>query len=335
MSIVSTRQEIADPIPVPQEPARPASHPSISIVVPVVERSRDVKEVYRAYSSILVQLSQTFEFIFVVDGGDSAVVNSLKNLQSENRISKVIALPYCFGESTALAVGFEHASGEIIITLPAYFQTVPEGIEKILHQLNQGYDLVVTRRWPRLDTWLNRIQTRGFHALAHRLTGIALHDLGCGLRGMKRQVAQEVSIYGDLHRFLPLLAHQKGFRLIEIDIPQHPADGNQRIYRPGVYLRRILDLLTVVFLFKFTKKPLRFFGLIGSGLFASGFIVSSLLALEKLLGVTALADRPLLILGVLLMVLGVQVGSIGLLGEIIIFTHARKVKDYTIRRFLR
>ena len=325
---------MADSAQMPQESLRPPN-PYISIVVPVVERSQNVEAVYHAYSNILAQLSSTFEFIFVVDGGDSTVVQTLEKLQSEKNSTRIITLPYSFGESTALAVGFEQAAGEIIVTLPAYFQTAPEGIEKVLNLLNEGYDLVITRRWPRIDTWFNRIQTRAFHTLANLLTGIVLNDRGSGLRGMKRQVAQEVPIYGDLHRFFPLLAHQKGFRLVEVDVPQHPADGNQRIYRPGVYLRRILDLLTVVFLFKFIKKPLRFFGLIGSGLFASGFVVSSLLALERILGVTVLADRPLLVLGVLLMVLGVQVGSIGLLGEIIIFTHARKLKDYTIRKILR
>ena len=331
MSIV---QCISEPTDVLQE-SRIQPNPSVSVVVPVVERSQHVEEVYQAYSTILASLSSRFEFIFVIDGGDSTIVDSLEKLQSEHTHITIIPLPYNFGESTALTVGFEQASGEIVLTLPAYFQTIPEGIEKVLAQLHEGYDLIVTRRWPRIDTWLNRLQTRMFHTLANRLTGLELNDLGSGLRGMKRQVAKEVSLYGDLHRFLPLLAHQKGFRLAEVDIPQHPADGSQRLYRPGVYLRRILDLLTVVFLFKFTKKPLRFFGLIGSGLFASGFFVSSLLALEKIFGVTALADRPLLVLGVLLMVLGVQVGSIGLLGEIIIFTHARKLKDYSIRKFLR
>ena len=333
MSIVLDRQAHTDMKAMAQDFV--SSNPSISVVMPIVERSQDVEAVYQAYSTILAPLSSTFEFIFVIDGGDSTIVDALKKVQRDQIHIKIIPLPYSFGESTALTVGFEQASGELVITLPAYFQTVPEGIEKVLRKLEEGYDLVVTRRWPRIDTWLNRLQTRTFHSLANRLTGFELNDLGSGLRGMKRQVAKEISIYGDLHRFLPLLAHQKGFRLTEIDIPQHTADGSQRLYRPGVYLRRILDLLTVVFLFKFTKKPLRFFGLIGSGLFASGFFVSSLLAIEKMFAVTALADRPLLILGVLLMVLGVQVGSIGLLGEIIIFTHARKLKDYSIRKFLK
>jgi len=333
MAVASMRISSTDTELMTHDPSQ--QQPSISIVVPVVERSHDVEAVYLAYSSILSQLHLTFEFIFVIDGGEPGVIQALEKIQSEQSLLKIIPLPYYFGESMALTVGFEQATGETIVTLPAYFQTVPEGLENVLKLVDEGYDLVVTRRWPRIDTWLNRLQTRTFHTLANRLTGLALNDLGSGLRAMKKQVAQEVSLYGDLHRFLPLLAHQKGFRLIEVDIPQHPTQSQSRLYRPGVYLRRILDLLTVVFLFKFTKKPLRFFGLIGSGLFATGFCVSGLLALERLLGVTSLSDRPLLILGVLLMVLGVQVGSIGLLGEIIIFTHARKLKEYTIRRFLR
>jgi len=152
---------------------------------------------------------------------------------------------------------------------------------------------------------------------------------------MKRRVTRELPLYGDLHRFIPLLAYQKGFRIIEVDVPQHPADSKLRMYRPGIYLRRLLDIFTVVFLFKFTKKPLRFFGLIGAGLFGVGFFISLVLALQRLLGPVSLGDKPLLILGVLLMVLGVQTGSIGLLGEIIIFTHAKKMKDYAVEKFLK
>ena len=195
--------------------------------------------------------------------------------------------------------------------------------------------MVVARRWPRIDPWINQVQNYGFHLITRGLTGVQLHDLGCGLKGLRRRVVRGIHLYGDLHRFLPLLAYQRGFRVAEVSVPQHPQDGRMRVYRLGTYLRRLLDILTLVFLLKFTKKPLRFFGLIGAGLFGAGFFVSLVLAIQKSFGLTALADRPLLILGVLLMVLGFQTGSIGLLGEIIIFTHARKMKDYAIDRFLK
>jgi hypothetical protein len=151
---------------------------------------------------------------------------------------------------------------------------------------------------------------------------------------MRRSVAEQIHLYGDLHRFLPLLAEQQGFRIAEIPVRQSPLDAKRRLYRPGLYLRRLLDILTLFFLFKFTKKPLRFFGLVGSGIFGCGAIITGYLGLYRILGFGPLADRPLLILGTLLMVLGVQVLSVGLLGEIIIFTHAGDDQEYKVREVL-
>ena len=195
-------------------------------------------------------------------------------------------------------------------------------------------DLVISWRYPRIDSWFNRVQARVFHWTIRMLTGTGYHDVSCGLRAMKRQVAEEIQLYGDLHRFIPLLAYQRGFKVKEITVRQSPLDSMRRIYRPGVYLRRLLDILTLFFLFKFTQKPLRFFGLVGSSLFGAGVLTTAYLGLYRLLGFGAISGRPLLILGVLLMVLGVQLFSIGLLGEIIIFTHARDVKEYQIKEIL-
>jgi len=184
---------------------------------------------------------------------------------------------------------------------------------------------------------LNRLgATQNFRTftVTRMLTGIRYHDISCGLRAMKRKVAEEIQLYGDLHRFFPLLAYQRGFRVAEIPVQQSRHDARRRMYSPGVYLRRLLDLLTLFFLYKFTKKPLRFFGLIGSAISGAGVMITGYLVLFKLLGLTGLADRPLLIFGVLLLVLGIQLFSIGLLGEIIIFTHARAVKDYQIEELL-
>lgn len=308
---------------------------AVSVIVPVAERYEDLVEIYQVHAEILKRIGRSFEFLFVLDGGFEEAARKLEPLQASGEPIRVVILPRRFGEATALMVGFDQARSEILITLSSYLQVMPEGIERVLKMIEEGCDLAVARRFPRIDTWMNRIQTRGFHFLTRRLTGVDLHDMSCGLKGMRRRVARELHLYGDLHRFLPLLAYQRGFHVAEVAIPQHPADGRMRIYRPGVYLRRLLDILTLVFLFKFTKKPLRFFGLIGVGLFGAGFFISAVLAVQKMLGLTALADRPLLIFGVLLMVLGVQTGSIGLLGEIIIFTHARKVKEYTIDKVLK
>ena len=269
------------------------------------------------------------------DEGFAEAARKLDPLVAAGEPINVVALHRNYGEATALMIGFEHGRGELLMTVPAYFQTVPEGILKVMSVLEAGNDVVVARRWPRIDPWVNRMQNRGFHLITRWLTGVALHDLGCGVRVLRRKVFREINLYGDLHRFLPFLAYQRGFRMAEVDVPQHPLDGRLRVYRPGVYLRRLLDILTLVFLFKFTKKPLRFFGLIGTGLFGVGLVICLVLTVQKILGLAALADRPLLILGVLLMVLGFQTGSIGLLGEMIIFTHAKRLKDYTIEKILR
>jgi hypothetical protein len=151
---------------------------------------------------------------------------------------------------------------------------------------------------------------------------------------MSREVAGELNLYGDLHRFIPVIAYKQGFKIAEIPIRQHPMNRAVRIQKPGVYLRRFLDILIVFFLTKFTKKPLRFFGLIGSTLFISGSLITLYLGLYRLFGFGGIAERPMLLLGVLLIVLGVQLLSIGLIGEIVIFTHAREMKDYRVEEIL-
>jgi hypothetical protein len=151
---------------------------------------------------------------------------------------------------------------------------------------------------------------------------------------MKRIVAEEVHLYGDLHRFLPLLAYQRGFKISEVPVQQSHHDFKRRVRRPGIYLRRLLDLLTLFFLLKFTKKPLRFFGLVGSLLSGLGGLILAYLGIYRLLELGPIAGRPLLVLGVLLIVMGLQLFSVGLLGEIIVFTHARELKDYQIEEIL-
>lgn len=308
---------------------------AVSVVVPVTERCDALDEIYHGHADILRTLVPSFEFIFVLDEGFEEAAQPLHALIDKGEPIRIISLQRHFGEATVLMVGFQEVRADIIVTVPAYFQTLPEGLHTVMSALNEGNDLVVTRRYPRQDPWINRLQNRVFHGVIRFLTGVKFHDMSCSLRGIRRQVVREVNLYGDLHRFFPLLAYQRGFRVVERDVAQHPADCHIRTYRPGVYLRRILDIITVVFLFKFTQKPLRFFGLVGAGLFAGGFILSGFLAVQKLLGLTGLADRPLLVLGVLLMVLGVQTASVGLLGEMIVFTHARKVKDYAVKKLLK
>ncbi len=307
----------------------------LSVVVPISERHDDLRKLYRQYSEQISENGYSYEFIFVLDGEDRQVLQTLKELRQESAAVKIVLLNHRVGEATALSVGLEKARGSIILTLPSYFQVDPTEIGHILKTLvDSDSDLVIGWRYPRIDSVFNRLQSRVFHGFTRALTGMSYHDVSCGVRVMNRKVAEEIQLYGDLHRFFPLLAHQRGFKVVEIPVRQSRLDVKRRLYGPGVYLRRLLDLLTLFFLYKFTKKPLRFFGLIGSVISFTGAIITAYMGLYRLLGFGGIADRPLLILGVLLLVLGVQLLSIGLLGEIIIFTHARDLKDYQVSEVL-
>lgn len=306
----------------------------ISIIVPVVERYDDLRKLYTEYSTAFDKLDKSYEFIFVVDGQFGKAFEDLKKLKTETSSIKIIKLIKDYGESVAISIGVEKAQGDFIFTLASYFQVESEAISAIWDELNNGYDLVLARRFPRIDSRFNRFQAYIFHWLIWKMTSTHFHDISCGLKGMKRKVLEEISLYGDLHRFFPILADKYGFKIKEIKVKQRKEDTTLRLLGLGAYPRRLLDILTIFFITKFTMKPLRFFGLIGMALFGVGGIISGYLALYRLLGFGGVADRPLLLLGVILMVLGVQTLSIGLLGEIIIFTHAREIKEYNIEEYL-
>ena len=308
----------------------------VSIVVPVVERPGDLKQLYREFSSELARLGKTCELLFVVDERQRAVVPALRELQREEPGEIVIVLMGgAFGESAALTLGFERARGATIVTLASYFQVDPRGIGAAFAELDAGADMVAGRRHPRIDAGWNRLQSRLFHAIVRLLTKTRFHDISCGFRVMRAAVARELNVYGGLHRFIPVLALNRGFSVREVPLAQRDEDRRPRYYRTGVYLGRLLDILTIFFLMKFTRRPLRFFGLLGVGLFTAGFALDLVIAIQKIFFHQGLSDRALLLLGLLLMVLGVQTLSLGLLGEIIIFTHAREVRDYQVAEVIR
>jgi len=301
----------------------------ISVIIPVSERYDSVRDLYHDYKSAMEVSGRCFEFTYVLDGDFPEVFAQLRSLQDEGEIIKLVKLSKWFGEATALTAGFEHSSADIILTLPAYYQIEPSGISDVLAGMSSN-DMVIARRWPRVDSKLNQLQSRIFHGLLNFITETSYRDLGCGVRAFRRQVIDEIPVYGDQHRFLPVLAFRQGFHVKELDVQQSSKDPHRRVYRTGVYLRRVLDILTVFFLAKFTKKPLRFFGLLGSGLFAIGGMLTAFLVFQRIFMGVALADRPILLLSSILIVLGVQLFAMGLIGELIIFTHAKDIREYTV-----
>ncbi|NOY63082.1 MAG: glycosyltransferase [Gammaproteobacteria bacterium] len=311
-----------------------SSHIDLSIIIPVTERSADdVKALYFEYKKNVENSGKSYEFIYVLDGPLPSVLEQLQALRESGEQIKIIKLAKWFGEATALSVGFENSSGETIVTLPAYQQIDAKDIPRLINAL-EDKDMVVARRWPRIDSAFNKLQSKVFNSLLRQISDLDANDVGCGARVFRRRVIDEVHIYGDQHRFLAMLAHRSGFKVIQIDVAQSQQDTHQRIYPAGTYLRRLLDFLTIFFLIKFTKKPLRFFGLLGSGIFTVGFLSTLYLIATRVLGDATLADRPALMISVLFIVLGIQVLAIGLVGEIVIFTHAKEIKEYTVEEII-
>jgi glycosyltransferase involved in cell wall biosynthesis len=304
----------------------------LSVIVPIGPRHADLAALHAEYLRGVRAAGLRFEFIYVLDGEFADVGMEFAALNQDERLC-VVRLSRAFGESTALMVGFEHASGDTILTLPAYHQIDADEIPKLIAALESA-DIVVSQRWPRAGGVLETFRRRAFHGLVNWMTRLQLSDLGCSARAMKRQVLEEVALYGDQHRLLPALADRQGFRVREIRVRQSQLDRYEGHYRTREYAHRILDLFAVFFLVRFTKKPLRFFGMVGAVTLCIGSFLVLYLVIDRLVFDHDLADRPALLLSSLLVVLGLQLFALGLLGELIIFTHARDLKDYQVDRVI-
>lgn len=299
------------------------------MIVPIGVRHADVAALYQDYQLALKELGRPYEFIFVLDGKYPDVFASLEELQRRGEPIVIVSLTRAFGESTALTAGFERARGSIVVTLPGYYQILSSEIPKLVDALAAA-DVAIGLRWPRTGGRLEALRRAGFHRTLQWVTGQKFNDLGCSARALKRCVIEEIFLYGDQHRFLAVLAQRQGFSVVEVTVKQSPQDRFEGHYRLREYAHRALDILTVLFLVRFTKKPLRFFGMIGFLLAGVGALLLLYLIVARLGFGHPLAERPALLLTSLLVVLGLQLFAIGLLGELIIFTHGRDVKDYKV-----
>jgi len=309
------------------------SHDLLSAVIPVSNGADDLSDLFESYHKALSQTGRDLEYLFVFDGPRPQAREQLEGLQAAGYPVRIFEFAKSFGEAAALTVGFEHARGDVLLTLPSRFQVESSSLPGLVDAL-EGCDMVVTRRWPRTDSRFSRIKTLIFNRLVGLRNGNRFHDLGCGARILRKAVAEEVPLYGDQDPFLPLLARSRGFMVKEIDLPQSRQAPYRRPHGLGVYMRRLLDVFTVFFLTKFTRKPLRFFGLIGAGIALIGLVSLVYVVIERLFFGEALADRPALLLSSLMFVLGVQVMGLGLIGELVIFAHARDLKGYHVREIV-
>ena len=304
----------------------------VSIVVPVTDQQNDYEELIEAYTSEMARTDRKHEFIFVLDGVAGKTKEALLQKKESGTPMTVISLARPFGVSVALTAGVELAQGAYVITSPSYLQIDPAELRRLMETLDNGADFVTPWRYPRVDPWLNRLQSRLFNVVIRMIIRMPFHDLNCNFRAMRKEVLEEISIYGDLYRFLPVMADRHGFKVEEVKVRHLREEGPSGYFGLGVYVRRFLDILGVTFLTQFTLKPLRFFGIIGALVALAGLVLCLYLTFGWYNSQEALANRPILILGVALIVLGVHFIGVGLLGEIIIFTQARNIKEYKVER---
>ncbi|MBD3276102.1 MAG: glycosyltransferase [Candidatus Marinimicrobia bacterium] len=306
---------------------------SVVIAIRDPQKADPLHPLYLEYKEQVLRTGLSFEFIFVVEGNHPSVVEELVKIKESGENITILVFAKWYGDSTVLSAGFDHAAGDIIMTLPVYRQIDPDSIPGLLTGLEEN-DMVAVRRYPRHDGFFSKIQVRIFHFILRGLLGFNFHDLGCSVRIFRKSVIKKIEIFGDQHRFLPVLASHHGFRVREMDAPQARDDKANKVLAAGLYVNRILDLMSIFFLAKFTKKPLRFFGFSGFLIFVGGSLITVILAFQRIFNNIPLADRPMLLLGVLLIVLGTLLFAIGLIGEMIIFTHAKAVKEYTIDKII-
>jgi glycosyltransferase involved in cell wall biosynthesis len=295
----------------------------ISVVVPVHDEDRSVELLYDELASALDPLARPWEAVFVDDGSTDGSFAALTRLNDRAPNVRVVRLRRNFGKSAALAAGFRHSTGDVVVTIDADLQDDPSEIPRLLAKLDEGFDLVSGWKAQRRDRWSRRLGSKIFNSVVGRASGLKLHDLNCGLKAYRAEVVRSLRIYGELHRFLPVLAHDRGFRVAELPVNHRPREHGRSRYGVERYMRGFLDFLTVSFMGRYRHRPLHLFGGLGLVFAAIGTAVLLYLTILKLSG-EAIGHRPLLTLGVLLVVVGFQFFSLGLLSELITSHHEER-----------
>ncbi|HZL99107.1 MAG TPA: glycosyltransferase, partial [Planctomycetota bacterium] len=311
--------------------------PDLTAVLALSDEAPDLEEILRQYGAEFREHGLEHEWLLVIDGLPEPKVARIKSRVPAGEPVRFLHFNQAFGEERSLASAYREARGRYVVTLPSYLQLDPGDIHPVLSALESDYDVIVGWRVPRVDPWMNRLQSWTYNRAMSAFTGVPLHDLNCGLVGLRRPVIDEVLVEGNVSRFLPILAHRQGFRVGEVRVRHLRERGRQGFFGVGVYVRRLLDVVALLFITRFTRKPLRFFGAAGGIAVLAGLLLCAYLFLDIQLGwshVGSLRNSTAFVFGVALIMIGVQTFSIGLVAEIIIFTTARNVREYVIEREL-
>jgi glycosyltransferase involved in cell wall biosynthesis len=307
--------------------------PRLSFIIPFMDEAETLRELTDRIDQAArgcLGPGESYELVFIDDGSRDDSVRIVEQLVAERPEVRLIELQGNFGKSAALAAGFTEARGEVVFTLDADLQDDPKEIPRFLTKLDEGFDLVSGYKEKRNDPFTKVVPSRIFNAMVRTLTGVRLHDVNCGFKAYRAVVLRNLRLYGEMHRFVPVLAHWKRFKIGEIVVEHHARKFGKSKFGGGRFFRGLMDLLTVFFLLKYERRPAHFFGGVGALISFSGFCILSYLSVLWMMG-EAIGKRPLLILGVMAVVVGVQILATGLIAELIVHL-ATAQAPYVIRR---
>ncbi len=313
------------------------STPDLSVVIPVLNEAENLAPLYSRLIAVLTKTGKSYEIIFVDDGSTDSSFENLRKLQKQDEDLRVIRLRRNFGQSAAFSAGFDCARGDIIVTMDADLQNDPADIPNLLKKLEDGCDVVSGWRINRTDGYLTRqLPSRIANFLISMITEVKLHDYGCSLKAYKREVAKNIKLYGEMHRFIPALASWMGITVGEIPVSHAPRRYGKSKYGIMRAVRVLLDLMTVKFLLGYSTRPIQIFGLLGGIFFSLGLFIGAYLSVLKIFFGHPLRDRPLLLLSILLVIFGVQLITMGLLGELVVrsYYESQNKPTYMVKEFL-
>ncbi|MBI5846970.1 MAG: glycosyltransferase family 2 protein [Nitrospirae bacterium] len=309
---------------------------TISVVIPLYNEEENVQELHSRLKTVLERLGTDYEILFIDDGSSDNTLKYLQEIQAGDRNVIVLSLRRNFGQTAAFAAGFDYSRGDIIITMDGDLQNDPNDIPKLIEQMKDN-DLVSGWRKKRKDPFLSRrLPSIMANWLISKVTGVNLHDYGCSLKAYKRDVIKNLKLYGEMHRFIPAVASWYGVRIAEVETEHHPRVHGKSKYGISRTMKVVLDLITVKFLQSFSTKPLQFFGPVGLASGMLGFLISVYLTIEKLFAGRDIGGRPLLLLGSLLIIVGIQFIGMGLLGEMMVrvYHETQKKPIYVIKKVI-
>jgi len=289
----------------------------LSIVIPLLNEEENIPELYSELTEVLATINRSSEMVFVDDGSTDTSFQLLEKLQEEDPRVVVVSFRKNFGQTAAMAAGFDYARGDVIVTMDADLQNDPRDIPLLLEKIDEGNDVVTGWRYDRKDAFINRrLPSMIANKIISKTTGVNLHDYGCTLKAFRQEIIKTIKLYGEMHRFIPAIASGMGISIAEVKVNHRARKYGTSKYGISRTFRVILDLLTVKFLLSYSTRPIHVFGMFGLASSGLGFAIAFIMMLQRQFSGTPMADRPLLLLAILLLFMGVQFITIGLLAEL-------------------